>query len=113
MRHFKFLLAAFALMLTTSTFANLNSDYKAGKETISFEIGKMLQGSDFITDESFTVKVIFKVTEDNRIAIQRVNSPNKEVNEFLMKRLQNQKLNFPSRDGDKVYVLPVKVHSRK
>lgn len=113
MRQFKFLLAAFAFMLTTSTFANLNSDYKVGKESTSYEIQEMLYGSDFITDEDFTVKVFFKVTEDNRIAIQRVNSPIKEVNEYLMKRLENQKLNSSSFDSEKVYVLPVKVQSRR
>lgn len=113
MRHFRFLLAAFALMLTTSTFANLDSNFEARKGSISYEIAKMLKGSDLVIDEDFTVTVIFKVTEDKKIAIQRISSPNEEVNEFLLKRLSNQKLHGASWDQSKVYELPVKVHSRR
>lgn len=113
MRHFRFLLAAFALMLTTSTFANLNSDYEAKKGTISYEIEKMLKDSDLIIEENFTVRVLFKVTEDKRIIIQKISSPNEEVNEFLMKRLNNQRLHGSSWFVDKIYELPVKVQSRR
>lgn len=111
MRSMKLLFAAFALMLTTSTFANMNSDWKAETENISYERGKTLEGSDFITCENFKVKRIF-FNEANRIPIGRVSSPNKKVNEYLMKRLENQKLYFSSLDLDRVYMLAVKEHSR-
>lgn len=113
MRHFRFLLAAFALMLTTSTFANFDSNYEARRGSISFEIEKMLKNSSLIIEEDFTVTVIFKVTDEKRIDIQKISSPNEEVNEFLMKRLQDQKLHGSSWNFSKIYELPVKVQSRR
>lgn len=113
MRNFRFLLAAFALMLTTSTFANFNYDFESKRGSVSYEIEKMLRDSNLIIEEDFTVSVIFTVTDDKRIAIQRVSSPNEEVNEFLMKRLNHQQLHGTSWYTDKVYELPVKVHSRR
>ncbi len=72
MRLFRFLLAAFALMLTTSTFANLNSTYEEDRRgSISNEIEKMLKDSDLIIEENFTVTVFFKVTEEKKITIQK------------------------------------------
>lgn len=113
MRHFRLLLAAFALMLTTSTFANTGGNYEPGRSSISFEIEKMLKDSDLVIEESFMVTVIFQVTEDRKIAVQKVSSPNEEVNEFLMKRLNNRKLHGPSWFSDKIYQLPVRVESRR
>lgn len=113
MRHTKIFFAAFALLLSTSTFANSYSGSKSEKEPLSFEIEKILHGSDFISDDSFTAYVFFKVTGDNTISVERVNSPNREVNEYLMKRLENQKLDSSSWDQEKVYLLPVKIYSRK
>lgn len=112
MRHFRFLLAAIALVLSTSAYA-FDFDNEGRKGSISSEIEKMLKQSNLTIDESFTVTVIFKVTEERKIEIQKVSSPNEEVNEFLMKRLDNQKLHGPSWDSKKVYELPVRVHSRR
>ena len=113
MRTFKLFFAALALMLTTSTFANFSYDLETKKGSITYEIEKMLKDSGLIIEEEFTVRVIFKVNEDRRIEIQSVKSPNEEVNEFLQKRLHNQKLHGNGWFTEKIYELPVKVQSRK
>lgn len=113
MRHFRFLLAALALMLTTSTFAAATPGFEENRGSISYEIEKMLKDSGLIIEESFEVKVIFKVTGDMRIDIRQISSPNEEVNEFLVKRLDNQKLHGSSWYSNQIYELPVKVHSRR
>ena len=112
MRHLRFFLAAFALLATTSIFANIaptNEEPEIG--SISYEIQKMLNDSDLIIEDNFTVTVIFKVTEEKRIAVQKISSPNEVVNAFLMKRLNDQKLHGKSWFTDKVYELPVKVEA--
>lgn len=113
MRHFKLLLAAFALMLTTSTFAGTTLDFESNRGGITFEIEKMLKDSGLIIEEEFTVRVFFKLDEDKRISIQSVKSPNEEVNAFLEKRLSNQKLHGDGWFTEKIYELPVKVRSKR
>lgn len=113
MRHFRFLIAAFVLLISTSAMANYDFDFEIRKGSISSEIEKMLKQSELTIDENFTVTVIFRVTDEKKIEIQKVSSPSEEVNEFLMKRLDKQKLHGPSWDSKKVYELPVRVHSRR
>lgn len=113
MRTFKLFFAALALMMATSTFANPFYDVETRRGSITYEIEKMLKDSDLVIEEEFTVKVIFKVNEDHRIEIQSVKSPNEEVNEFLQKRLHNQKLHGNGWFTKKIYELPVKVQSRR
>lgn len=113
MKPFKLFLAALALMFATSTFANSNFDLKANRGNITYEIEKMLKDSGLIIEENFTVKVIFSVSQDRKIEIRQVLSPNQEVNDFLLKRLNNQKLHGEVWDMNKIYELPVKVESRR
>lgn len=112
MRTIKLFFAALAIMLTTSTFAN-NFDLEPKRSSITYEIERMLKDSGLIIEEEFTVKVIFMVNEDRSIAIKAIKSPNEEVNEFLHKRLNNQKLHGEGWFTEKIYELPVKVQSRR
>ena len=113
MRHLKFMLVAFALSLCTGASANTSLDYEVKRGSISYEIEKMLADSDLVIEEEFTVKVIFKVNQDNRIEIRSIISPNEKVNEFLQRRLEDQKLHGSRWDAEKIYELPVKVQSRR
>ncbi|GAB2774451.1 hypothetical protein [Salinimicrobium soli] len=107
MRHFKLMLIAFAMTMVS---AYANNDY-GKKQPVSAEIQKMLTDSDLSFDENFTVTIYFKVSDDHRIEVQAVQSPNEEVNEFLQKRLQNQKLHGANWNSEKVYELPVRVQA--
>ncbi len=113
MKNFRLFFAAFALMLTTSTFANPAFYPETNRGSITYEIEKMLKDSGLIIEEEFTVTVLFKVNEDHKIVIHAVKSPNEEVNEFLQKRLDNRKLHGDGWSVDKYYELPVKVQSRR
>lgn len=113
MRTIKLFFAAFALMLTTSTFANTTYGLEEKKENITYEIEKMLKDSGLIIEEDFTVRVIFKVNEERKIEVQAIKSSNEVVNEFLLKRLNNQKLHGQGWHTEKLYELPVKVQSLK
>ena len=115
MRRFRFFLAAFALTLSTATFANSNSsfDFEERRATISDQIEQMLSDSGLIVEEEFQVTVIFKVNENRKIEIRLIDSPNEEVNSFLKRRLENQKLYGNSWDTQKIYELPVKVQATR
>lgn len=111
MKTLKMLLVAFAITMSSTTYAN---SPEAGRTSgVSGEIQKMISESDLTIEENFTVTVIFKVNEDKKIEIRSISSPNEEVNEFLRKRLENQKLYGALWSCDKIYELPVKVESRR
>jgi hypothetical protein len=108
MRQFRLMLIAFAMTMV-STYANTSSITDGKKQPVSVEIQKMLSDSGLSFEEEFTVTVYFKVSEDQKIEIKGVQSSNERVNEFLKKRLQNQKLHGDNWMTDKTYELPVRV----
>lgn len=113
MRHLKLLLVALAITFGFSVNAASSSAADSRNNSVSYEIEKMLKDSDLIIEEDFTVTVIFEVTEDRRISIRSVSSPNEEVNQFLEKRLQNRKLHGEGWFIEKMYELPVRVEAMK
>lgn len=113
MKRFRQFLAAFVLTVSTATFANSTTTLEEKWEPISTQIEQMLSDSDLIIEEEFTVTVIFKVNAEKRIEIRSIKSPNEEVNLFLKKRLENQKLYGNSWFSEKIYELPVKVEAKK
>lgn len=113
MKTFKVLLVGLAITLSTASFGNPVKEDKVRREPISAEIEKMLSDSDLIIEEEFVVTVIFKVTAERKIDVQVVRSANEEVNQFLKKRLQNQKLHGEKWFTDKIYELPVKVQAMR
>ncbi|WP_324721379.1 hypothetical protein [Salinimicrobium sp. HB62] len=113
MKCFRQFLAAFVLTVSTTAFANSNANFGERWEPISFQIEKMLSDSNLVIEEDFTVTVIFKVNAERKIEIRLIDSPNEEVNQFLKKRLENQKLYGNSWDAEKIYELPVKVQATR
>ena len=112
MKTLKTLLFAFAITVSSATFAN-TVDLGPRSSKVSAEIQQMLADSDLLIEEPFSVSVIFKVTEDKKIEIRSISSPNEQVNDFLKKRLDGRQLHGTQWDADKVYALPVKVESRR
>ena len=106
------MLIIFAVFLSSASFANPLIGERTNLEPVS-EIQQLLEHSDLIIEEEFTVIVIFKVTKDRTIDVQTVKSKNEEVNEFLKKRLQDHKLQGIKWFTQKMYELPVKVQAIK
>lgn len=117
MKTFKFMLVALVVSLSTSMYAGeyTSNSYAENnkKNSISYEIEKYLRNSNLVIDEDFTVTVIFGVTENNRIDIKSITSPNEEVNRFLELRLQDHKLKGEGWFAHKLYELPVRVKASK
>src|SRR6056297_163932 len=91
MRHLKILLVAFAITMSTAVFAS--SDHKFNDpDSISSEIEKLIEESNFNLSNEFTVTVFFSISEDGKIQSLSVASQNEALNEFLQQKLQNQEL---------------------
>ncbi len=91
MRHLKFLFVAFAITMSTV----VNADEKLNlvdTTSISSEVKKLLAESEQRTDNDFAVTIFFSISEDQKIQNIKVASPNREINQFLEKKLANQEL---------------------
>ncbi len=112
MRHLKFMLAAFALTLGTAIYAAdpVTGEVKEGK-AISMEIQRLLDDNNLTIEEGFTVKVVFTISEEKKINVHSVHSPNEEINEFLRNKLDDRRVYGKKWHQDKYYELPVKVES--
>ncbi|WP_029035017.1 hypothetical protein [Salinimicrobium terrae] len=113
MKNLKLFLAAFVFTVSTATYANPNFTFEEKNRSISDQIEQMLLDSGLVIEEEFTVRVIFKVNEQRKIEIRLIKSPNEEVNSFLKRRLENQKLYGNSWDVEKIYELPVRVQATR
>lgn len=112
MRHLKFILVALAFTVSTSIYAfdPGAGEIKEGK-AISMEIQKLLDENNLIIEEEFTVKVVFTVSDEKKIQVHSVTSPNEEINEFLHNKLEDRRVYGKKWHQDKFYELPVKVES--
>lgn len=113
MKTLKTFLVGFAIILSTANYANTSFDDEGNRSSISYQIERMLSDSGLIIEEDFTVTVFFKITEENRIEIRSIQSPNEEVNNFLEERLAHRKVHGEKWETQKIYELPVKVHGTR
>lgn len=114
MRTLKLLLVA--VLMTTSTMALANNptiNPEKSARSVSYEIERMLDKSGLVIDDDFTVRVFFKLSENNEILIRSIKSENEEVAQFIMERLDQRKVSGKNWDQDKLYELPVKVQSKR
>ncbi|WP_424494517.1 hypothetical protein [Salinimicrobium sp. GXAS 041] len=109
MRHLKLLFAVVAMTMTSLMAAN--PDPKGGAKSVSSEIEKMLINSNLIVEDDFTLRMVFSLSEEKEIKVHSIDSENQEVNDFLMKRLQNRRVFGRSWVKGKIYELPVKVEA--
>lgn len=101
-----------AVLMTTSTVALADNPLKRGK-SVSYEIEQMLNNSNLVIENDFTVRVLFTLSEDNKIVIRSIKSENEEVAEFLAERLSKKKVYGRNWDQDKLYELPVRVQATR
>ncbi|MFD0976147.1 hypothetical protein [Salinimicrobium gaetbulicola] len=117
MRNLKFMFVALVLAMSTSMYANAdrstNHPENLKRTSVSYEIEKLLRNSSLVIEEDFTVTVIFMVTQDKKIDVRSISSPNEEVNKFLEMRLQDHKLKGKGWLAEKLYELPIQVKAKK
>lgn len=102
-----------AMTMTTAVVANPDRKSADTKRSVSYEIEKMLDKSNLIVEDDFMLRIVFSISDDREIQVRSINSDNEEVNEFLMRRLENQKVYGKSWVAGKIYSLPVKVEAAR
>lgn len=91
MRHFKILLVAITVIMSTAVFAGSAHKFH-DPSSISSEIEKLVQESNFEVGKEFTVTVFFSISEDQRIQSLSVASKDEKLNQFLQQKLAGQEL---------------------
>lgn len=112
MKHLKLMLVVAVMAMGSVAFANPGAALDDDRNSVSYEIEKILKDSNLVIEKEFKVKVVFILSEDRKIQIHSVKSENEEVNQFLRKRLQNKELTGKGWNTGKYYELPVKVEIR-
>lgn len=112
MRNFRFVLSILALMSFSIASAGSLTGVGGSERSLSVQIGNMLEKSNLIVEEEFTVKILFRLDEAGEIQIHSIDSPNAKVNEFLRRRLEGRNLKGEAWAKSKYYELPVKVEAQ-
>lgn len=73
------------------------------------QIEQLLHDSNLVVEKDITASVKFYLDENSQIHVREVNSPDKIVSAFLLKRLQDQHLSARDYITDRTYELPVKI----
>lgn len=105
MKNLKLLLVALVLGLSTTGVAK--GEKFADPSSVSAEIENLLTEQNYKAQKDFSVTVFFSVSEDNRIQSLNVASSDERVNQFLLKNLENRKLEGEIWMSGKIYELTV------
>lgn len=110
MKHVKLFFLVVAVLISNLIFANSIANLVDGK-SLSYEIERLLDDSDFIIEEEFSLEVVFSLSEERKIQIYTIRSENEEVNKFIKDRLQGRKLLGKKWKTEKLYELPVRIEA--
>lgn len=100
--------------MTSSTAVLADSNRGPGKKSksVSFEIESMPSKSNLVIEDDLTVRVLFTLSEDNKIQIKSIKSENEEVVAFINERLDQKKVYGKNWTQDMLYELPVRVQGK-
>lgn len=90
MKNLKMLFVAVAVIFSSTLSAG--SEKFTDPDSVSLEVERMLEETKYEREKEFTITLFFSISEDNRIQSLSVASPNEELNQYLLKKLDNQEL---------------------
>ena len=110
MRTIKTLLLIVALTFSSVLVASTNAEDKRSESVaITEEIGKLLQNPSFLVDEEITANVRITLNKNNEFVVLSVETKNIYVENFIKSRLNYQKLPVTINNGEKTYIVPVRI----
>jgi len=80
---------------------------------LSVEIGKLLKNPKFLVDQDMIAKVKVTINEDNEIVVLSVDSESEELEGFIKVRLNYHVLSSKLTNGQKTFMVPVRLTQRK
>ena len=113
MRTIKTLLLIVALTFSSVLVASTNTEDKRAKSVaITEEIGKLLQNPSFLVDNEITANVTVTLNKNNQFVVLSVDTDEVYVENYIKSRLNYQELPVTLNDGNKIYIIPVRITPR-
>ena len=110
MRTIKTLLLLVALTFSSVLVASTNAEDKRTKSVaITEEIGKLLQNPSFLVDHEITANVTVTLNKNNEFVVLSVDTDEAYVENYIKSRLNYQELSENLNDGQKKYIVPVRI----
>lgn len=113
MGQFSILSIAFALVMSNSYIAELNPQYLTAKTTAVYEISKLFKKDCLDKEKEITADVVFSINKEREIKIHSINSDDKKIQEYVISKFEDKKLNDKKWSVNKCYSLPVKIKLEK
>lgn len=107
MRKLKLLLVIFAVVMSTTAFAN--SEKFTDPDAVTLQIEKLVKAKETSLGKDFSVTIFFSISENNRIQSLSVASPDEVINQLLLKELSGQELSGDQWLKGKIYELTVNI----
>lgn len=112
MKNFKTFAIALAILISGNVFASKEKP-RTEKNSISYELGKLLEDPFLELQRDYVGKVIFSVNEEREIVLHAILTKEDFVRNYINEKLADQVLTGPSWEVGKIYHLPVKMKMYK
>ncbi len=104
---------ALSISLLSSISTNASNNNEKEKKSIQNQVKNIIGGSlNAGIKEKFTIRASFYVNKKNEIVVMDVLSKSDKLNEMVKNKLNNQKLDIPKSQQQKVYMLPIKINKK-
>lgn len=111
MRHLKTLLLVCAITFSSALFANndLDTVKKAVATIITNEVEKLLDDPTFLIEDDIVATVTLTLNKENEIVVLSVDSDEEYIQNFIKSRLNYRELSAKLSNGQKTFIVPVRV----
>ena len=111
MRHLKTLLLVCAITFSSALFANndLDTVKKAVATIITDEVEKLLDDPTFLIEDDIVATVKLTLNKDNEMVVLSVDSNQEFIETFIKSRLNYRELSAKLSNGQKTFIVPVRV----
>ncbi len=105
-------LIAFSSVLSASTNPDSAKEPKTTEsEVITSEVSKLLQNPTFFVDHDIYADVTMTINKHNEIVVLSVDSEDTKLEGFIKGRLNYQALPEKVKNGERTFVVPVKIQA--
>ena len=106
MKNSKLLLVAFAVSVSTTSFANSNPKF-LNEKSVASAVSQFVAENICETEKDLKVTIFFSISEDKKMQSVSVASQSDQLNQLLEEKLENQELRGDAWRMGKVYELRV------
>lgn len=110
----KIVLLVLVLVMSTGSVMQAAEGPPINREpkSLETEIAKMLKNHNLALEHGMLIDVSLQINRYNEIVVLGVNCGNKQVRDFIARRLNNRVVKFKPDPGLKSFILPVRLEVR-